>query len=385
MRPDVVVVGAGIIGAACAHALAAEGLRVRILEARGLVAGASGAGQGALIGWDHATAASRAMAADGVGLWARLASELGDASGIDIGYRREGSLVVIGDGRADDGAELAGRLRTQGVRALLLDGRELREAEPLVGAAAARALLIPDDALLEPRHATLALLREARRRGATLAPRDPVRAIREDPDGVVVTTGSEACRAGWAVVAAGLDTPGLVQLLGSELPIRAVRGHVAVAVAPELSLTRFVTELAEPERSAGSVDADIWTSVQPTAAGPPLVGASRAGRPGVARSVDGALAGRLLERAARRVPALRAATLLRGYAGLRPASPDGTPFVGPVPGHPRVLVAAGHGGAGIMMAPSTAGMIRDLVLGRPPAIPAGPYALDRPAEPGAAP
>ena len=244
MRPDVVVVGAGIIGAACAHALAAEGLRVRILEARGLVAGASGAGQGALIGWDHATAASRAMAADGVGLWARLAPELGDASGIDIGYRREGSLVVIGDGRADDGAELAGRLRTQGVRALLLDGRELREAEPLVGAAAARALLIPDDALLEPRHATLALLREARRRGATLAPRDPVRAIREDPDGVVVTTGSEACRAGWAVVAAGLDTPGLVQLLGSELPIRAVRGHVAVAVAPALSLTRFVTELA---------------------------------------------------------------------------------------------------------------------------------------------
>jgi glycine oxidase len=85
----------------------------------------------------------------------------------------------------------------------------------------------------------------------------------------------------------------------------------------------------------------------------------------------------LLDFAIAVVPALAAAPLERSWAGLRPGSPDGLPFLGPVPGVENLYVAAGHFRAGIQLSPGTALVMRDLILGRTPAVPVESFRLDR--------
>ncbi len=86
----------------------------------------------------------------------------------------------------------------------------------------------------------------------------------------------------------------------------------------------------------------------------------------------------LMALACRLVPALADAAVERCWAGLRPGSPDGLPYIGPVPGHDNVFVAAGHYRAGIQLSPGTAQMVRELILHTPLSVPAGPFRLDRP-------
>ena len=85
----------------------------------------------------------------------------------------------------------------------------------------------------------------------------------------------------------------------------------------------------------------------------------------------------LVDFARRLVPRLADAEVEKTWAGLRPGSPDGLPFIGPVPGHPNVLVAAGHFRAGVQLSIGTAEIVRDLVTGQPPGIPIEAFRLDR--------
>ena len=90
----------------------------------------------------------------------------------------------------------------------------------------------------------------------------------------------------------------------------------------------------------------------------------------------------LLAFACRLVPGLANAALERGWAGLRPGSPDGLPFIGPVPGYDNLLVAAGHFRAGIQLSPGTAQLLKEIILNQPPVIPIEPFRLDRRRGPG---
>jgi len=373
------VIGAGIIGAACAYFLASAGLRVHVIDARGWAAGASGAGQGALVAWDHATAASRRMSREGIGMWAQLAPELATETGVDIEHRSVGSLVaVVDENLLAEGEARCTALDSQGISVRWLDCRAVHECEPLVAPSVGGGLYFPADGLLEPRLATVALLRAAQRRGATCTLYEPVRAMQESHASVVVSTDARSCTADLVILAAALETPWLAGLLGFSLPIRAVKGHVAVVVETDLRIGRFVSEYLPDRRpDAGGSGPTLWSSVQPTAAGPVLVGGSRETGDNLDRSVDIDLACSLPARAATLIPWLTRSILLRVYAGLRPASIDGTPFVGHLPGHPRVLVAAGHGGAGIMMAPATGKLIAELALGIPATLPVELYAPGR--------
>jgi len=85
----------------------------------------------------------------------------------------------------------------------------------------------------------------------------------------------------------------------------------------------------------------------------------------------------LVEQAVALVPALEDATLAGAWAGLRPFSHDNLPYLGPVPGLDGAYAAAGHYRSGILLAPITARLMADIVLGRPPALPLAPYALTR--------
>src|SRR5919202_1131195 len=168
--PDIVVVGAGVVGAACAYRLAAAGARVRVCERAYVAAGTSGACEGNVLLWDKELERELPLALRSAELWAELARQLPD----DFEYDRKGSVVV-----AETTEELhasavrAQLLSTLGVPGEVLDAEALREEEPYAAPDLAGGVLYPGDAQLEPRLATAALVRAAQAAGADLAVDSP--------------------------------------------------------------------------------------------------------------------------------------------------------------------------------------------------------------------
>src|SRR3954464_1057515 len=163
--PDVLVVGAGVVGAACAFQLAAAGLRVGVL-ARPLVSpGTTGACEGNLLAWDKELERELPLALRSAELWAELAERLPD----DFEYDRKGSIVVAEtDEELAAPAERAQTLAGLGVKGEVLDAGALRREEPYAAHDLPGGVLYPGDAQLEPRLATAALVRAAVAEGASL-------------------------------------------------------------------------------------------------------------------------------------------------------------------------------------------------------------------------
>src|SRR4051794_24110357 len=178
--PDVVVVGAGVVGAACAYNLAAAGVRVRLFDRSFVASGSSGACEGNVLAWDKELDRELPLALRSAGLWAALAERLDDP----FEYDRKGSVVV-----AETEAELvaAGErarvLAGLGVEGQVLDADALRREEPHAAHDLPGGVLYPGDAQLEPRLATAALARAAVALGAELRTDVSVDRILRGPDG----------------------------------------------------------------------------------------------------------------------------------------------------------------------------------------------------------
>src|SRR3954470_10217763 len=223
--PDVVVVGGGIVGAACAYALAGAGVRVRLLERAYVASGSSGACEGNVLAWDKELERELPLALRSAKLWERLARELPD----DFEYDRKGSVVV-----AETEAELraagarARVLAGHGVAGEMLDGEELRREEPHAAPDLPGGVLYPGDAQLEPRLATAALARAAVSRGAVPATGEAVERIVRGPGGraVAVETAGGRIPCDAVVVAAGVWTPALLQSAGLSVPVTPRKGQI---------------------------------------------------------------------------------------------------------------------------------------------------------------
>src|SRR5918999_5274883 len=178
--PDVVVIGAGIIGATCAHFLTGAGASVHLYERSYPGSGTSGACEGNVLAWDKELRRELPLAVRSAELWAALAGELPD----DFEYDRKGSIVV-----AETEAELAAAreraatLAAHGVAGEVLDAAGLREEEPRSAADLPGGVLYPGDAQLEPRLATAALVRAARRAGVRMLTGTAVEGIERAGDG----------------------------------------------------------------------------------------------------------------------------------------------------------------------------------------------------------
>src|SRR4051794_6061328 len=192
---DVVVVGAGIVGAACAYHLAAAGVRVRLLERSFVGSGSSGACEGNVLAWDKELERELPLALRSAELWATLAEQFDD----DFEYDRKGSIVVAEtEAELAASAERARVLAGLGVAGEVLDAEALRREEPHAAHDLPGGVLYPGDAQLEPRLATAALVRAAVRLGAELSLDTPAVRIVRGADGRA--TGVET---GEGIVAAG--------------------------------------------------------------------------------------------------------------------------------------------------------------------------------------
>ncbi|MEN3608760.1 FAD-dependent oxidoreductase [Plantactinospora sp. ZYX-F-223] len=378
---DVVVVGAGIVGAACAYACARRGLTVAVLERAGLVAGATGSGEGNLLVSDKLPGPELELALFSNGLWRRWAAELGDRYG-DIELEAKGGLVVTGVGPGADGAAgLAGLRETAraqaaaGVLVELLDPAGVREREPAITPELAGGLCYPQDMQVMPAKAAAALLAAARDRGAEVRLRAEVTEMLRDAAGRVVgvRTGTGPVAAGHVVNAAGAWAGRLAGLAGADAPVAPRRGFILVT-EPVPPLVRHKVYSADYLANVASGDAGLQTStvVEGTPAGTILIGASRE-LVGFDRRYNAEAVRRLAQGAVRLFPPLAAVRVMRVYHGFRPFSPDHLPVIGADPRIPGLVHAHGHEGAGIGLAPATAHLVAQVVTGERPDLALDPF------------
>jgi glycine/D-amino acid oxidase-like deaminating enzyme len=363
-KADVVVIGGGIIGAACAYYLCQAGLQVHLVERHFPASGTSRACDGLVLAWDKASPAELSLARASAALWSELAQRLE----LDFEYARTGTLLVAeNEAGVANGLARVEAMRAAGIQAEPLDAPGLRALEPNLSLDLPGGAFFPEDAQLDPRRATLALLAAARQRGLILHAHAEVTAIRRSGKGDGRVTGV-VTRAGpiateRVVCAAGAWSARLAGLVGLDPPIRPRQGHILVtAKAPGLIRHPLLEGGYAATVQSAAEDLQVALVAEPTASGTLLVGSSRQ-FVGFDRRVSLPVMRAVAERALRFLPALVRVGVIRSYAGLRPWSPDHLPLVGPVAAVPGFYLAAGHEGAGIGLAPITGRLIADWILG----------------------
>ncbi|WP_327070034.1 NAD(P)/FAD-dependent oxidoreductase [Kitasatospora sp. NBC_01302] len=366
---DVVVIGAGIVGAACAYYAARAGLSVGVVDRGPVAGGTTGAGEGNLLLSDKAPGPELDLARLSARLWRELAEELPAA----IEYEAKGGLVVAAEPAGQQALRaFAARQAAAGVRAEEVAADRLADHEPHLAPGLAGGFHYPEDAQVQPALAAAHLLREARRAGAVFYPGERVTALLLDPaagrsgtPGVRgVRTARRELAAGAVVNAAGTWGGEVAALAGVRLPVLPRRGFVLVT-EPLPRVVRHKVYAADYVADVASGSAALQSSavVEGTPGGPVLIGATRE-RVGFDRTVSVEALQRLAAQATALFPVLAGVRVLRAYRGFRPYLPDHLPAIGADPRAPGLYHACGHEGAGIGLAPATGLLIADQLTGR---------------------
>lgn len=370
---DVVVVGAGMVGAACALYAARAGLDVALVDRGPVAGGTTGAGEGNLLVSDKEPGPELDLALLSGRLWADLAQELGEA----VEYEAKGGVVVAATPEGLTALEtFAAGQRAAGVSAVPVAADQLHTLEPHLAPGLAGAVHYPQDAQVMPALAAAHLVRASGVRPLTGR---TVTEVLRTADGAVrgVRTDRGDLHAPVVVNAAGTWGSAVAALAGVRLPVLPRRGFVLVT-EPLPRRVRHKVYAADYVADVASDSAALQTSpvVEGTAAGPILIGASRE-RVGFDRSFSLPAVRALAAGATRLFPFLADVRALRTYLGFRPYLPDHLPAIGPDPRVPGLFHACGHEGAGIGLATGTGHLIAQILAGRTPDLDLGSFRPDR--------
>ncbi len=362
---DVVIVGAGIVGAACADELARRGMRVAIVDRDVIGSGATAAGMGHIVVMDDSDA-QFVLTRYSQRLWQELRQELPN----DVEYEQCGTIWVAADD--EEMAEVARKREYYGKRDVpieVLDAQQLKSLEPNLRDGMAGGLLVSEDGVLYPPCAARFLIERAQKLGAKLRLGASVAEIGDRyvrmNDGLEIT-------GEFIVNAAGASSPELV----SGVDVKKRKGHLVITDRYPGFLRHQLVELGYL-KSAHSVSSDsVAFNVQPRRTGQILIGSSR--QYGVeSKEVDNAILSRMLQRAQEYMPAIGSMSAIRTWTGFRAATPDKLPLIGPSLRYKSVFLATGHEGLGITTSLATAKILADQVTGSKPQIPIEPYLPSR--------
>jgi len=354
---DVAVIGGGVIGLAIAWRAAQRGLRVTVLERDRAGQGTSSYAAGMIAPNAEVTPGEEAVLEFGLRsarLYPEFARELAAAAGVDgVGYTSCGTLMVARDDDEAEALEREFELRTAlGLRVERLRSSEARRREPGLAPALRLALDIPDDHAVDPRALTAALATALLGAGGDLREQTAVSAIEASGarvGGVVLEDGT-LLNASQVVVAAGVWSPRLEGLPeGAQMPIRPVKGQVMRLHDPAgPGLVNRVLRMGP-------------SYITPRGDGRYVIGATQEER-GFDQTVTAGAAFDLLRDAGELLPGVSELVLDEFSAGLRPATPDNLPIIGP--GALEGLHwATGHRRGGILLTPVTAELIAGALAG----------------------
>jgi glycine oxidase len=371
-RAEVLVVGAGVIGMAVAWKAALAGLSVVVCDPDPGRA-ASWAAAGMLAPVTEASlveAPSTALRVASARMWPDFAAALRAESGVDVGFRDEGTLAIAFD--EDDHRHLEELAR---VHALLelesewLDTRECRALEPSLSPRVRGGLRVAGDWQVDNRALVTALIAAMTTRGIEVR-RVGVRTLTGDADAI---TGAElddgtVVSAGSVVIAAGPWSPSIAGLPEvARPPVRPVKGDIirVLGSADDPVLTRAIR--------AGVRGKDVY--LVPRRNGEVVIGAS-VEEAGFSTAVRAGAVFELLQAAVAVVPEVAELELVETIARLRPASPDNLPILGATPVKGLVL-ATGHHRNGVLLTPITAEAVTAVLCGDELPAVAAPFTLDR--------
>jgi glycine oxidase len=348
----IVVIGAGVIGAAIADELARRGAGVHVLDMRSPGRGASQASAGILAPYTeaHERTPLLELGTRSLAMFEAFVAGVRERSGRAVDFARTGTLEVAHD---DADASRLGAARAWldaiGVPVDWLSPADVRRFEPAVSPSSRGALFNPAHAWIGVRSLVAALVESAKLGGVSFE--TPVEAVDLMPrgDAVEVRAGERRYQADAVVLAAGTWS-GRVKIAGTRpVPVRPVRGQ----------LLQLQWDTATPPPARIVWDRNCY--IVPWPDGSVLVGATMEEAGFDERvTLDGIR--HLAEAAAALLPAAKAASFVAARSGLRPASPDGLPIIGPLADAPRVCIATGHFRNGVLLAPLTAQLVADWML-----------------------
>lgn len=359
---DYLIVGGGVIGLLTAYELAKHDASVTLVEMGDTGRQSSWAGGGILsplYPW-HTPGAVNKLAHWSQSRYPALMQELQDASGVDPEYQTSGLLML--DAEERDLALAWGE--QQQVAVELLDRDGLAALEPNLEPQSEQVIRLPEVAQLRnPR--LMQALRGALAGRVVLRENEEVMDLRIT-DGAVrgVRTTAGQLTADRVVVCAGAWTAQLLERIGVAPKIRPVRGQMML-LSGKPDQIRHIT--LQRERY-----------LIPRRDGRVLVGGTLAEEAGFAKLTTSERKDELYRFALGLYPALRRASVEDHWAGLRPGSPGGVPYIGPFPDVDGLFVNAGHFSAGLVTGPASARLVCDLMLGQEPIVVPAPYALETP-------
>jgi glycine oxidase len=358
---DVLVIGGGVIGLTTAYFLARDGASVELLDKADFGQEASWAGAGILPPGNPSEAQTPPdlLRAHSSTLFPTLSAELRERTGLDNGYLRCGGLEFL----CQEGEAATDEWRSQGIAFEEIVERRLLTLEPALSAGLGTAYFLPDMAQVRnPRHLK-ALLAGCQSFGVCLQPSCGVHGFDvQGPRIRALKTDQGLLSADCYLLAAGAWSNHLLEPLGWQPGIHPVRGQIALLNTGAPLLHRIL----------------LWGAryLVPRPDGRVLIGSTEE-EAGFEKHTTATAIAQLLALACRLVPDLGSAPVERCWAGLRPGSPDGLPFLGPVPGLDNLFVAAGHFRAGIQLSPATGLVMKELILGQPLTVPLEAFRLDR--------
>ncbi|MFZ6765445.1 NAD(P)/FAD-dependent oxidoreductase [Undibacterium sp. Di26W] len=353
IKPRALVVGAGIVGSACALKLQQDGFQVGLIDAATPGCGVTAAGMGHLVALDESRQ-ELDLCLLSLRLWREFFAEfpgVGEPSPC-------GTLWV-----AEDEAQLAeaqhraATLNARDWQADALTGAQVQKLEPALRPGLAGGVRVVGDSVVYPPQIAHFMAQQLRKQGGQLLLGQQVSSVHAAS--LKLQDGSRLS-ADVIVIAAGLDVARLLP----EIAIFGRKGHLAITDRYPGRLSHQIVSMNYGQAAVTADALAVAANIQPRPTGQWLLGSCRQDRQ-TDTSIDPRALGAVLQTAMQLLPCLADMQIIRAWAGMRPASPDGQPVIGPHPLLPGIWVAAGHEGLGVTTALATAQILADQIAGRP--------------------
>ncbi len=375
-KPEVIVVGAGVVGCSLAFHLARSGARVTVFDKAGEVCAGMSARSGALLRMHYTFAPEAELAWKSLGYFANWEAMVGrDAERRGCGFVRTGFAIVVGPPNVEKLRANVAMMRAVGIDTSVVEPAELRSLEPAINVDdVALAAYEPQSGYADPVATTRSMAEAAARHGAAFKLGVPIGAIEAASGRIrgVVDAAGIRYAADAVCVAAGPWTDRLLKPLGAAIGIRAERAQIAFFKRPPAL------------KHCGCIDTISGSYFRPQGDAETLIGlgdvkAEYEPDPDSFREDNDAdFVTEVAERLAHRVPTMAGAGYSRGHAGIYDVSPDSRAVMGPVPEAGGLYVAAGFSGTGFKTAPAVGAAMAELILaGRSITVDLRPFGFER--------
>ena len=367
-KSDFLVLGGGIIGSSVAYFLSKTGASVTVLERGDTAFGTAGA-SGGLINWITCAESQMNLFMRSQDMLEHLQEELG--ADFELNYNSYNMQIISNQIEWDASAQLVNDFKLPGFEARLIDSYESHQLEPCVTEDMLGSIYVPRVHYLNPIKLALAYRNAAVRNGAKFVNGAEVSEILHDGAKVVgAVAKGEKWFAGMTVNCTGVWSEKVSAMAGSVAPIHPIRGEFAITEPVKhfcnttISSAQYQTIVQHPELfPAAAIKYNLGFSVEQTSTGACIIHGTREMNSGLDNSVIPEVIELLIQTACRFIPKLGTLRIMRTYAGVRPGTPDGDPYIGLVDDIPGFCECCGHGGEGIALSPATGEAIAELLTG----------------------